>query len=274
VSGAFFELSGETGRLRLLLADTWKSRSLLWMLARKDFFVRYRRASLGVFWAAGLPLLQLIVLAVVFSRVVRIHSQVNYVTLVFAGLVPWTFFSTALASASTAIVDGADLSTKVYFPRAVLPLVSVGSAAYGLGINVVLLVAVAAFEGVPIRASFLLLVPAAALVGLLTAAFALVLSALHVYFRDVRYVVQAAMAVWFYATPVFYPFRLAQSHGLAGLLSVNPMAGVVQVFRAAVTGTDGALGLPLWWTGGWIAALFLAAALLYRRYDRVFVDLL
>src|SRR5438270_5273413 len=99
--------------VRSLLRELWQSRDLVRMLARKEFFVRYRRASFGLLWAVALPLFQAVVLAVVLSRFVKIHTGVNYAVFVFSGMLLWTFFSTVLAGGSTAIVDGADLSTKI-----------------------------------------------------------------------------------------------------------------------------------------------------------------
>src|SRR5207248_9642931 len=118
----------------------------------------------------------------------------------------------------------------------------------------------------------LLLVPAALLLVTFTCAISLVLSALHVYFRDVRYVVQVALLVWFYVTPVIYPLRLAG--GLRGWLEVNPLTGCVELMRAAVVGADPRWGIAVAWCAAWTVVFTLTALALHRRFDRVFVDLL
>lgn len=271
-SEPMIDLAGEpTGRMALL-ADLWASRRLLVMLARKDFFVRYRRATFGVLWAVGLPLLQAVVLAVVFSRVARIHTHTSYAVFVFAGMVAWTFFSSTLTTASTSIVDGSELSTKIYFPRALFPLVTLAANLYGLAVTVVILGVMSAAFGAPVGARTLLLVPAILVLVALTAGFSLVLAALHVYFRDVRFLVQAALLGWFYLTPVIYPIGLL--HGLRPWLDANPATGLVELFRAATVGADHGWLTSLWWSLGWTVALLALALALHRRRDRVFVDLL
>ena len=270
---AGFELDGETTPVRELARQLWESRRLLAMLARKDFFVRYRRAAFGLSGAVGLPLFQAMVLAVIFSRVARIHVHgSSYVTFVFAGMVAWSYFSTTLSTGATSIVDGADLSTKIYFPRAVLPLVSATSNLYGLLIGVVLLIGVCLVTGTSLGIQLLLLVPAIALIAVFTASLTLVLSALHVYFRDMRYIVMAALMAWLYLTPVIYP--LDKVPGLAPWLRLNPTTGVVELFRAATVGADSGWHVAIVWTCVWTAVLAVIAMLLHRRFNRVFVDLL
>ena len=267
------ELEGEATPLRALLKDLWASRPLLAMLARKEFYVRYRRASFGMLWAIGLPLIQAIVLAAVFSRVVRVATPgTNYAVFVFAGVVAWTFFAATLSASATAIVDGAGLSTRIYFPRAVLPLVPIGANLVGLVLSVVILVAMALISGEPLGLRLALVVPAIALLLTFTSAISLVLAALHVYFRDVRYFVQVALLVWFYVTPVIYPLSLAKD--LRGWLTANPLTGCVELMRAAVVAAEPASVAAVLWSLGWTVALAVAALALHRRYDRVFVDLL
>jgi hypothetical protein len=145
-----------------LVMNVWRHRTLLAVLARKDFHVRYRRASLGLLWAIGMPVLQAAVLAVVFGRFVA-DGIPHYAAFVLAGTVAWTFISSTIPAAATSIVDGSDLSTRIYFPRALFPLVSVAANVYGFVLALgVLLVGVIAF-GVPLGARLLLLVPGALL---------------------------------------------------------------------------------------------------------------
>ena len=268
-----FELRGETTPLRDLIGQLWRSRALISILARKDFFVRYRRASFGLFWAVGLPLFQAIVLAVVFSRVVRIETGTSYAAFVFSGMVAWSFFAGTLAAAATSIVDGASLSSRIYFPRAVLPLVSITANAYGFLINTVVLVGLCLVVGVSLGPEIVLLVPAVALLLVLLTGFALTLSALHVYFRDVRYLIAAVTTAWFYVTPVLYPVRLAPGV-LRSVIKANPMTGVVELFRYATVGADPGWGTTVAISGAWAAAMVAIGLLLHRRYNRVFVDLL
>lgn len=268
-----FDLAGESASLLLLFRELVGSWNLLVILSRKDFFVRYRRASFGLLWAVALPLIQAGVMAVVFSHVVRIHTGTNYPTFVYSGILPWTFFAGTLPGAATSIVDGQDIATKIYFPRPILPLVSIGSNLYGFLPGLVILLGFAAVGHVAFGLNWLLLLPATVVMVALTAGFALVMAALHVYFRDVRYLVQAALTAWLYLTPVLYPLSKAPGF-LRHVLQVLPTTGMVELFRVGSVGAD-----PGWITSfaitcGWSLALLGAAALLYRRFDRVFVDLL
>src|SRR5437868_12178017 len=196
VSG--FELAGETTPVPELVGDIWRSRSLLGMLARKDFVVRYRRAAFGLLWAVAMPLFQALVVAAVLSKIVRFETGVDYPVFVYSGMLLWTAFSTSLTFASTSIVDAADLSTKVYFPRAVLPLVSVLSNTYGLLVSVLIFVVMAVVTCVSFDIGVLPAIPAVLLTLALTAGFALVSAALHVYFRGMPVLVPAALIVWPY----------------------------------------------------------------------------
>ena len=268
-----FELRGERTPLGQLVPDIWRARGLVAILARKDFFVRYRRASFGLFWAVGLPLFQAIVLAIVFSRIVRIETGTSYAAFVYSGMVAWSFFSGALSASATSIVDGAALTSRIYFPRAVLPLVSITANAYGFVINAVVLVLLCLVLGVSLGPELVVLVPAVALLLALLAGFALVLSALHVYFRDVRYLVAAVITAWFYVTPVLYPLRLVPG-ALEWVVKANPMTGVVELFRFATVGADPGWGVTVLITGGWTVALLALGLALHCRFNRVFADLL
>lgn len=267
------EFTAEPASIWSLVKDVWRFRELLVMLARKDFFVRYRRAAFGVLWAVGLPFFQAAILAVVFSQIIQIGTGFPYAVFVFCGFVPWALFSTALGGASTAIVDNSALASKIYFPRAILPIATVLTNLYGYAVTLVALVIMALGFGVAIRPKIVLLVPATLILVLLTMGFSLLSSALHVYFRDIRYLVVAALAVWFYVTPVVYPLNKAGGL-LATGIKINPMTGVTEMFRAAVLRPDNGWILTVLVSLLWIAGTWTAACILHRRYDRVFTDLM
>jgi lipopolysaccharide transport system permease protein len=269
---AGFELRAERLKLGPLLRDVWAARGLIRTLARKDFYVRYRRASIGLLWAIGLPLIQALVLVVIFTRITNFHLSVSYPVFVITGMVSWSFFSGALVGATTAIVDGAGLASKVYFPRATLPIISILSNFHGYIPSLAILLGLAAIFKASLGLHLILLVPATLLMLGLAIGFALVLAALHVYFRDMKYIVQAIILPWFWASGVVYPLKSLGS--LGRWLEFNPAVGMIQIYRAALgTATQGWRG-PALITLAWVVVLFCAALPLYRRYDRVFVDLL
>jgi lipopolysaccharide transport system permease protein len=275
IDGGFELRPGATSPLALL-RSLWASRDLVGILARKDFYVRYRRASFGMFWAVGLPLVQAAVMAVVFTRVLgaRVAGNGNYAAFLVTGMVVWSFISAVVGSASTAIVDGASLSNRIYFPRMILPITAVAASLYSFLISIVVALGVDLLFGVRFGPELALLVPAIALVTALAAVVAMLTSALHVYFRDIRYIVAAAIQPGFYVTPVLYPLSFAATlpRPVETLIRLNPATGVVELFRAATVGADHG------WPGlvavscAWVVGLGVVSLALHSRFDRVFSD--
>lgn len=253
------------------LVDLWRHREVFDMLARKDFQTRYKRASFGVLWAVAVPLLQGVVMAVVFSRIVKLGAgRDDYGAYVFGGVVAFSYFGTTLTAGTTSIVDGSNLTDKVWFPRVLLALVPVAANLVSLFVSILVLIAILPLIGGSFTPALLLVVPGILLLVAFTTALTLVASALHVYFRDVRFLVQAALLVWMYMTPIIYPKDLLG--GLAGWVDLNPLTGVVTLFhKATVGGTEPWLrpvGFSL------LATVLLGAVGLeaQRRHDRLFVD--
>lgn len=266
------ELGPEPGSVRSWVRSVVAHREVLLALAAKDFKVRYKRATFGILWAVALPLLQSAVMIVVFSRVTKVDTNgFDYTGYVLAGMAGWAFAATTISSAATAIVDGSSLTDKVWFPRALLVLAPVLANLIGLGIAVTI-VGIVQVVRTGVHVDLLLLVPATALLVALVSGICLTAAALHVQFRDVRFLVQAGLLVLFYGTPVLYPLSL-----LGGLASVdqaiNPFVGTVQMFQAALAGVDPSR-VAVAASAGWAVALLLFAVHLHRRDDRLFVDLL
>jgi ABC-type polysaccharide/polyol phosphate export permease len=267
------DLHGERTRVGTLLKEIWSRRPLLVLLVRKEFHIKYRRASFGMLWAVALPLVQSVVLAVVFSKVVRANLVPHYPAFVLIGMAPWTFFGAALSAGATGIVDKSDMSSRVYFPRAIFALVAVGSNLYAFVIMLVIVIAISPLLGVGLGLPLLFVLPGTLLLVTFTTGICLTLSALHVYFRDVRYMVTAALLVWLYVTPVIYP-PSAVPHALRVVLAINPLTGIVGLFHQATVGSSGPLLVPVIISAAWTVALLLGGVILQARYDRVFADLL
>jgi ABC-type polysaccharide/polyol phosphate export permease len=265
-------LSGRGTSPTALIRAIWQSRELCWTIARKDFFVRYRRAAFGVLWAVALPAVQALVLSIVLKRVARIDVP-HYSVFIFSGVVGWSYFSMTVGAGATSIVDSSSLSSKIYFPRAVLPISVCISGMFTLAVSVAVLLVVQVIAGVGFGLHVLYFIPAFVLVGLLATAFTLTLSAAQVYLRDIKYAVQAAMLVWFYVTPIFYPLSLLDGT-LKALVIANPMTGVVELFHAASVGYSDHLAAAVGVTAGWTVALMAVGLWLHCRYDRLVADLL
>lgn len=266
--------SAPTSR-RAWLSDLGGHREVLVALAKKDFQTRYKRAGLGVLWAVALPLVQAAVLAVVFSRVARFPiegTEIGLGAYVLAGMLPYSYVAASLLTATTAIVDGAPLAERVWFPRAVLVTVPCAANLVGFGISTVVGLLLCPLLDGDLSMRTLLVVPGGALLAGFVVALGTVLAALYVYFRDVRFIVQAVMLVWIYVTPVIYP-RAALGR-YEWLVDLNPLTGPISLFHAAF-GVDGdPVLLPVLVTLALTSVLAVISVEVHRRHDRRFVDLL
>jgi len=243
-------------------------------LASKDFRVRYKRASLGAFWAVAVPVLQAAVLGFVFSRVGKFGtgSRYSYAVYVLAGMAVWAYVSVAVTSATTSIVDASSLTDKVWFPRAVLAVVPAVSNLVTLAISVVVVVVAMPLFAEPFTVRLFLLVPGVVLAVTFTGALGLLLGGLYVYFRDLKFMVQAVVLVWLYVTPIAYP---PSALGSAGpWLDFNPLTGIVGMFQRAAV--DAPVPSTRAVVVSVVATLLLTvlAVTVHRRHDRLFVDML
>jgi len=260
--------------LREGLGGMWRHRAVLMALASKDFRVRYKRASLGAFWAVAVPVLQAAVLGFVFSRVGKFGtgSRYSYAVYVLAGMAVWAYVSVAVTSATTSIVDASSLTDKVWFPRAVLAVVPAVSNLVTLAISVVVVVVAMPLFAEPFTVRLFLLVPGVVLAVTFTGALGLLLGGLYVYFRDLKFMVQAVVLVWLYVTPIAYP---PSALGSAGpWLDFNPLTGIVGMFQRAAV--DAPVPSTRAVVVSVVATLLLTvlAVTVHRRHDRLFVDML
>jgi lipopolysaccharide transport system permease protein len=259
------------GWVPLRLDELWEYRELLYFLTWRDVKVRYKQTALGAAWAIIQPFVTMVAFSVFFGRLGNIPSDgVPYPIFSFAALVPWTYFAYSLSQASNSLVGSANLISKVYFPRLVVPISSVLSGAVDFAIAFVVLLGMMVFYGVTPTPAILLL-PLFLLLALVTALGAgLWLSALNVEYRDVRYVLPFLVQVWLFATPVAYPSSLLPESWRT-LYALNPMVGVVDGFRWALLGTppptaSAALSAAV------AATLLVSGALYFRRMERTFAD--
>ena len=263
-------LDGRPAPVRTLLGDLVRARGLLVMLARQDFAARYRSASLGLAWTVLLPLLQGAVLALVFTRVVKVSTTEPYAGFVLVGMATWGYLNGSLSAGSTSIVDGGALATKLYFPRLVLPAVASVSGLVGYGLSLLVAVVVALSQTGEVSVQLLLLPAVMALACAFVTALSALTALLHVWFRDVRYLVTALLLVAFYATPVIYPLSLTGS--LRPVVLANPATGLLQLTRWCVFGRADSVGASLAVTVAWTLGLAVVTVAAYCRHDRTACD--
>lgn len=269
-----FVLQPPKGWSSLGLGELWHSRDLLVFLAWRDVKVRYTQAALGAAWAVVQPLLMMAVFSLVLGRLADVPSNgIAYPVFVFSGLVPWTFFSNAVSSSTDSLVTNANLVSKVYFNRLVSPLAALLAWLPDFFIASVLLGFIMLLFGmVPAWTSVLL--PVLALWAMLAAAsVGVLLSALNVAYRDVRYAVPFLLQLGLFATPVVYPASLVPDR-FEWLLGLNPMSGVVESFRWAVTGSTAPSWVLVATSVVVSAALLFAGMRYFRRVEHLFADVI
>ena len=216
--------------------ELWAYRELLLVLTQRDLKVRYKQTVIGAGWALIQPVLTMVLFTIVFGRLAQIPSDgYPYPVFVYAALLPWTFFASAVGSAGNSMVGSANLVTKIYFPRLIIPLASAGSWLIDFLIASIILLVLMLWYGVGFTLN-LLAVPFLVVALLLTALGAgTFLAALIVSYRDFRYVIPFMLQFWMFASPVVYSGSLVPE-GWRWLLFLNPMSGVIDGFRSAFLG--------------------------------------
>jgi lipopolysaccharide transport system permease protein len=266
----------------LNLAEVWQYRDLLLLLIWRDISANYRQSVIGYGWALFRSISQTAVGSLVFSVIAGLESKpgIPYPLLIFVGLLPWMYFSTSLIGASGSVVSSSGLLTKVYFPRLILPLSSLGSGLVDFGIQfVLLLVVLPFFVGIP--GWTILLVPVFLAACMLAAlSVSLWLTALNVKYRDIGHMVSFLVQIWMWLTPVYYLSEKLSSHlgNWGWLFGLNPMTGVVEGFRWAMLGSADGIDPPDWSmmaVSFTVVALLLVSGLYYfRRVERTWADVI
>ena len=218
------------------MKELWTYRDRLWVLTLRDIKVRYKQTVLGCAWAVIQPFMSMVVFSIIFGHWAKIPSDgFPYPIFVYAALLPWTFFANAISTSANSVVGSANLITKVYFPRLIIPLTSIGAGVVDFAISFCVMLVLMVYYGTGWHVG-LLAIPFLFLAVILTAlGVGTILSALNVSYRDFRYVIPFMMQIWMYATPVVYsPSLVPEKWRWVSYL--NPIAGLIEGFRSAFLG--------------------------------------
>lgn len=263
------------GVIGLNLAELWRFRELLGLLAWRDVLIRYKQTYLGVAWAVLQPLLTMAVFTILFGRLAKLDSWgAPYAILTLSALLPWQFFANALTESSNSLVASARIISKVYFPRLIIPISAVLSGVLDALIATALLFIFMPFYGVPFRPHLLLLPCFFALAFLPAFAAGVWFSALNVKYRDVRYVVPFITRIGIYVTPVAFLWQTLVPESWRLAYHLNPLVSAVDGFRWCVLGDR----FAPWWPGLWMSlgltiAVLIAGLVYFRQVERRFADL-
>ncbi len=266
------DITPPSGWFDINFRELWQFRELLYFFVWRDIKIRYKQTAIGAAWAVLQPVMTMMVFTLFFGRLAKMPSGgVPYPIFYLSALLPWTYFSGALTNATQSIVEKQGVITKVYFPRLVLPLAALISGLLDFGIAfVVLLGMMAYYRMVPGPA--ILLFPCFLLLAVLTAlGVGLWLSALNALYRDVRHIVPFLVQFWMFASPVVYPSSLVPARW-RWLYGLNPMAGVIEGFRWAITGRAQPPNVMLAASTGMVLLLVVGGAMFFKRMEGTIAD--
>jgi lipopolysaccharide transport system permease protein len=266
------------GLIALNLHDLWEYRELIYFLTWRDIKVRYKQTLLGFTWVVLQPVINMVVFTILFGQLLKVPTGgIPYPIFSFVALLPWTYFASSLTRSSTTLVGSANLISKVYFPRMVIPISGVISGLIDFAISfVILIIMMLIYEIVPTWN--LLFLPFLLFLAMLTAlGFGFWLSALNVRFRDINHLVPFIIEIWKYATPVIYGSILIPEK-FRFLLGLNPMTGVVEGFRWAILGSKYAdtfnPGLLFLISIMITLIVLISGTVFFRNTERTFADII
>lgn len=255
--------------------DLWRYRELFYFLSWRDLLVRYKQTVIGVLWAVLRPIMTTMVFVFVFGRLARMpDGGVPYPVLVFAAMLPWQFFASALAEASSSLIANSNMIAKVYFPRLIVPASAIIVALADFFISLLILSVLMVFYGITPTWRLAMLAPLTVYALLVALGAGLWLAALNVEYRDFRYVVPFLIQFGLYLSPVGFSSDIVPDQWRF-LYSLNPMVGVIDGFRWAIAGKSAMIYWP-----GFTLSFFLTLAVLFsgiwyfRKTERAFADVI
>lgn len=260
-------------RLNLDLKDLWTHRELLYFLTLRDVKVRYKQTAIGVLWAILQPILTTAIFTVIFSQFARFDSlPVPYPLFALSGLLLWLFVNASITTASNSLIGNANLVTKIFFPRLIVPFAATLAGLIDLALGLLLLVGLMVYYGIGFTWQIALAPLFIVLTVLLALSFGTLFAALNVRFRDVKFALPFALQIWMFLSPVFYPSAVL-SEKWRVLFAFNPLTGILEGFRAALFGNPFdwlAIGVSIVLT----MFLMLLSLLLFKRMEDDFADLI
>ena len=257
--------------------ELWRYRELLYFLTWRDVKVKYKQAALGAAWAIIQPFLTMVIFTIIFGRLAGLDARTGslpYPVFLYAGLLPWTFFSNALTRSGNSVVAGQNIVTKVYFPRLLIPMASVGAGLVDFAIAFVILVGMMFWYSVYPGVGLVLLPLLVLFIALAALGIGTIFAALTVTYRDFRHVTPFLVQLGLFVTPVIYPTTILPERW-QWVLALNPMTGLIEAFRFALLG-EAAEWTPLHLliSCAVTIVMFFIGIFYFRRLERQFADII
>jgi lipopolysaccharide transport system permease protein len=232
--------------VREMFSELVQYRELLYFLARRDIILRYKQSVMGIGWAVLMPLGNMLLFSLIFTRVAPIETDLPYPIYAYAGLLPWNLFASSLKFSVSSLTSNTALVTKVYFPRELLPFGAIIVSLVDFAVASVVLVALMVYYGIGVTTTVLFL-PVLLFVQLaFTAGVALIVAMANLFFRDVKYLFEFVLTFWMFATAVVYPIdRVGGTIGK--VLALNPMTPIIEGYRAVILRGEMPETMPFVW---------------------------
>lgn len=263
-----------TSWYRVSWRELYAYHELLYFLTWRDVKVRYKQTFLGVAWAVLQPLCMMAIFALFFGRLVGVPSDgIPYPLFAFAGLLPWTFFSTAINYGGNSVVNSSNLITKVYFPRLIVPAAAIGATLVDFAVSFLALLVLMAYYAVGVSTRLLMLPVLFVLLIAMALGFAILIAALNVKYRDIRVALPFIIQVWFFASPIIYPASLLPARW-RWVFALNPMTGIIEGFRAALFGVRDFNWPAMAISAVFTIALLVFATAIFKWMEKGFADVI
>ena len=276
-----FDMVIELGRTeKNYWVDLWRYRELFYILAWRDIAIRYKQTVIGVAWALLQPFLTMVVMTFIFGKIAGLRSEgaAPYAIMVFAAMLPWSFFGASLSTSSQSLLGNANLISKVYFPRLIIPASAIVTAFADFLVSFIIMLGLMAWYGF-VPSWHIVTLPVFIGIAFLAAlGLGLFITALNVKYRDFRYVIPFLVQFGFYVSPVAFSSTVIRQK-LGGfwflVYSLNPIVGVIDGFRWAILGTGSEIYLPGFLLSLGVVACFLGLGIWYfRKTEKTFADII
>ena len=252
----------------------YKYRELLLIWTEREIKIRYKQSILGISWGILQPLLLMIIFTVVFSLFARFPTEgIPYPIFSYVGLLPWTFLSTSFSFGSNSLVTNMNLITKVFFPREILPLGSIGAGLFDFIIATSVFIPMLIFYKIHLTWLVVWIPLILTFQIILTMGITLLAAAIIVFYRDLRFIVPLGIQLWLFATPVVYSMNSIPKR-YQSLLIVNPMTGIIEGYRQVLLYNQSPLNIALVYSVVFSIFIFIAGYFIFKRMEKLFADII
>lgn len=262
-------------KISLGLKELWEFRELFYFFTWRDIKVKYKQTVLGVLWAILQPFVMMVVFTLFFGHALGVPTDNNtpYPVFVYSGLLIWNIFSSGLSNASNSMVSNAGIIKKIYFPRLIIPMSAILVALFDFLMALIIYIGILIYYRQPVSANIIIYLPLSILITVLsTFGLGTMLAALNVKYRDFKYVIPFLIQILLFLTPVIYPISIIKYEWAQKILSLNPMAGSIDLLRSSVTHNP--INIQLVATSILISlVLFLSGLYYFRKTEYYFADL-